>query len=799
MDALSRSFEERHRRRWSARWIWDHRPGEVHLAGDEDAAFGERWVAFRKVLSLPDVPPSVPARLFADGRFVCWVNGAETCRGPARALRGAARYVAVDLAPFLQPGRNVIAVVVHHPGRAMPWWVPEQPVGELGRGAFAMEVDLAGHHVGTDTSWRCSADIGRATLHDAGIRALPAERIALRRAPGWTLPDYDASEWSSAIELDPRTPGSPDAVGPPSPPYGPLLPPPSRPADGRRLSLRLVDLHGRHIPPRLAEALSTYLGSVPPIGLWMADAEHVTVGTVEIDGSATADFRFVLVAGELRDGTDLGADLLALGDGGPGRFHIETFHPRGFRMLAMAVATEGAVAVDGCAVVERFSVPARTARFACSDPRLVQIFEAGRATVDRCALDTYVDCPTREQRAWSVDPVVQTMVDLATSDRWDLPRWSLELRSTPRPDGMLPMVVASDLEGALTIPAVVSHQLRALRELWWYTGDRALIADLLPAFRRSMRTLATSQRSDGLLWDVPGWNFIDWAAVETSGASSILNGLWGRALLDLTELADAADDRGTVAWARARHAELCRGFERFWDRRHLRYRDHLNEDGSSQASQHGQAAAIVGGLVPADRLEALGASMLDSTRIVEARWGVPPSGPRPEGSDVVPPGTIWRTHPDPWWNVDDQLVAAQPFFRYVVHDAAVAAGRPGTIPGLCLDWSRLLDRGGSTLPETWETGTTCHGWSATPTRDLVTATVGVRPAVPGFTAAAVRPHLGILSWVSATLPHPAGDLTVEVSPNAVSIRSPVPVRFDPVNLWGGSPRELPPGRHRLGP
>ncbi|GAA3670838.1 hypothetical protein GCM10022224_038840 [Nonomuraea antimicrobica] len=41
-----------------------------------------------------------------------------------------------------------------------------------------------------------------------------------------------------------------------------------------------------------------------------------------------------------------------------------------------------------------------------------------------------------------------------------------------------------------------------------------------------------------------------------------------------------------------------------------------------------------------------------------------------------------REEPD--WDVDRLVVGAQPFFRYVVHDALALLGAAGEIAGLCL-------------------------------------------------------------------------------------------------------------------
>ncbi len=799
MDPMIEHFESLPTRRWQARWIWHERPEKVRFV--PRGAGTERWVGFRRRLPLDHIPSFAPTRVFADGRFVVWVNGREVLRGPFRAPPGAARYSVADLAPFLVSGPNVVAVLVHHPGAALPWWTPSPASGELGRGALAMEIRLGSEVIGTDQTWLCSAALGRDSHQPGEIRGLPVETFeADALSTDWTRVEFDDRGWSPAVELDSATPHDPEEQQPPSMPYGPLLPPPWQGVVSRRRKLllrpdstaKVVDVSGA-----LSLVSAVDMGVVDgPTEVFFCDLEEVTCGTVEIGGTADEEFRFALVAGELPDGSDLGGDVLASGVGTAGPFRIETIHPRGFRRLAMIVTPPGRIRLASASVTERFSKPRRVASFECSDPDLTAIWRAGRRTVDLCSLDTYVDCPTREQRAWSVDPVVATMVDLATSDRWDLPRWSLELRSTLRPDGMLPMVVVADLEGPVYIPLVVCHQMRAFRELWWYTGDRELVGDLLGTYRRALRWFADLQRDDGLLWDVPGWMFVDWTAVETRGASSVVNGLWGRALLDLSELARAIGDSAVTRWAEERHRTLQEGFEAFWDRNRSRYRDHLGE--SVQASQYGQAAAIVGGLVPAERAEQVVATMLDRRSLVDACWEMPP-GTAPTGTNVVPLGSIWKPHPEPWWDVERELVAAQPFFRYVVHDAAVAAGNAQAVPDLCRDWAPMLRRGGGTLSETWTTGTTCHAWSATPTRDLVTTTLGVRPATPGFGEVTVAPNLGDLDWASATLPHPQGEIRVAIGRDRIEVTSPVPVRIDPRSLWDGAVVRLDAGRHLLTP
>ncbi len=90
----------------------------------------------------------------------------------------------------------------------------------------------------------------------------------------------------------------------------------------------------------------------------------------------------------------------------------------------------------------------------CSDPFLEHLFAVALRTVDLTAQDAYLDCPTRESRAWVGDAVVHQAVDLATDPDWALAVWNPRLLARARPDGMLPMVAVGDFarDGVPPIP-----------------------------------------------------------------------------------------------------------------------------------------------------------------------------------------------------------------------------------------------------------------------------------------------------------------------------------------------------------
>ena len=146
------------------------------------------------------------------------------------------------------------------------------------------------------------------------------------------------------------------------------------------------------------------------------------------------------------------------------------------------------------------------------------------------------------------------------------------------------------------------------------------------------------------------------------------------------------------------------------------------------------------------------------------------------------------------WDVEAEVVSAEPFMSYVVRDAVALAGRAGMLPELYRRWSQFFVDGYDTIGECWGWGTHVHGWSCTPTKDMVFYTLGVTPAEPGYTAVRIAPRLGPLAWAEGTVPTPHGLIRVHATADTVQIESPVPVVLD---LEGQEPRELDAGSHEI--
>ncbi len=790
--------------RWRARWIWFEQPAIRTETATRPVLADpvERIGLFRRTIHLEEVPHVAPARIWSDGRHVMWVNGTEVARGPVRSEPRSARYDVVDLAPHLRVGHNVIAITARHFGVATSWWMPVPPTYSLGAGSVLFEALVGDDWVVSDRTWRCSPGNAWTAVPVPGdVACLPIESFDARRHDhGWQAEGFDDADWSDATEITPIHTGGAADPFPPSEPFG-MLRPPVRTAfpggathtatETRRWVVEGAAATVDPVAQVLADQASAEVGSTDTgsaVQLVAFDLGRIAAGTLEVHLDGAAEGCVVDIAAA--EHVDEHHRLVTLGQHAGLRFvsagelteRFESLEVIGTRHLLAAVRPPVGTPADTPAPTLRLAIHDRHrprppgASFECSDPQLQQIFETGLRTVDLSALDAYVDCPTREQRAWTGDSVVHQMVDLVTNPDWSMAIWHPQLAAEPRPDGMLAMAPSSDFaaDDRTILPDWSLHWVRSVHHLYRYTGDRDVVAELAPVAERTLRWFESYLAADGLLHDVSGWTLLDWASVYSTGCSSTLNALWARALEDLAEMSDWLGNAGTAAWARRRREAVRTAFDVFWDDDRGVYVDHL-VDGLQRpvAAQHGGAAALAAGLVPADRLERVVARLTDRSRLIRRSWVMDTVTAEGGSSGFI---HMVMGYPEPDWDVAEQMVEAEPFFRYVVHDGLARAGRADLVAAACRDWQVFLDAGESTWPECWVGGTRCHGWSSTPTRDLIVHTLGITPAEPGYASVRVAPALGGLDWARATVPSPHGPITVEArADGTVEVDSPVPV------------------------
>ena len=746
-------------RRWDARWIWASDELDATSTTFQVEAAprpADRVVFLRTTLELASAPDRARCRVTADGKYWLYVNGHEIGRGPNRSEPAHLRYDTYDVTPALQAGTNVIAAVVRAYGSPVAFWKPAAPIGMLGNGGLLLEADIDGTHLATDATWRWHpAPYARPA---PGWTSVPATEIVDGRLmpAGWTRAGFDDRDWQPVAELVPSGLGIHRAE-PPTDPFGLLaaseLPPLAERVVEPAAVVAEGDDDGR--PWRTVD-LGRLLNGHPRV-------------TIDADEGAVI---------ELSCGEDLHDDGLPVTE--PRRWSLqytasgrpdetlEALESVGHRYLHAKVRA-GTVRSLSVSVNERLFPRPDGATFSCNDDFLNELWLAGGRTLDACSTDAFMDCPGREQRAWLGDAYVQTVISLVCNPDTRLARWNATLHAQgSRTDGLRPMVAAGDFTDLVTIPDFSLHWVRTLARLWEHLGDAGHLEPLIPRAVDALQWFERHRGDDGLLEELSGWVFVDWAQTERRANTAAIDALYALALDDLATIADAIDDAGTARRARARADRTREAFERYWDADRGVYVDAANPTGgtSRRVSQHTNALAILCGAAAEDRWPAMIDTITDDTRLVMTRH----PGDNGPGSER----RLWFhwTEPEHYagtgrFDEEHDVVLAQPFFTHFVHQAYVRAGRFDELFASFERWRPLLARGNGVIEEYWKHepghGSRCHAWSGSPTYDLTTHVLGVRAASPGYREVTVEPTLGPLREAAGSVPTPHGFIHVRAT------------------------------------
>ncbi|MDE3163509.1 MAG: alpha-L-rhamnosidase, partial [Acidobacteriota bacterium] len=86
-----------------------------------------------------------------------------------------------------------------------------------------------------------------------------------------------------------------------------------------------------------------------------------------------------------------------------------------------------------------------------------------------------------------------------------------------------------------------------------------------------------------------------------------------------------------------------------------------------------------------------------------------------------------------------------------------------------------------------------------PIYDLLTLVAGVEPASPGFATVRIAPHLGSLPALSATFPHPAGNIQLEYHTHGSGLDATItlPEGLSGMFVWHGNSQPLHAGANHI--
>ncbi len=745
---------------------------------------------FKKSLEIPDVPAHYIVHVSADNRFVLYVNGARAGDGPARGDLAHWRYETFDLAPLLHPGANLLAATVWNFG-------VYAPVAQFSdRTAFLVQGDSKAESAAdTNNSWQVEEEPGQTPRP----KKANEQYTYFASGPGETLraADYDWN-WNSPISGSHWLPAAPAMRESPwesgAAPRGvtaniqwALVP------DTLPHMAYTPESPGHIVRTTLpnAEAFPTKPAEIPAhsdVHL-LLDRSELTTAYPQLQFSGGQGSHLTLIYSEaLYDAQMHKGNRNEVGtrqahgitdeiypDGGQNRT-FETLWWRTWRYLDIEVETQDQPITLNSLEAHYTAYPFNVqAKFESSDPELDKIFAIGWHTAQLDAHETYMDTPYYEQLQYAGDTRLQALITYAMTGDDRLPRQAIRALNDSRiPAG----ITASRYPSSLPqyIPTFSLLWIGMIRDNYMYRPDKSFVQDNLPGARTVLEWFASYQHPDGVLGQLPWWSFIDWIETETkrpfpsydkNDESCLTTMQYIGALEDAIDLEKALGSPEHVAIDTTHLDRAKKGVvAQCWDQQKQLFADNAAKD---MYSEHTNMLAVLFDVAPKKDQQAI------MKRVVARRI---------DGSDGTKPVS------------DPPMIGASFYFRYYLARALDHAGMADKYIDTLGDWRGFLKMGFTTWPEQpGDTRSDSHAWTAHPTYDLLTLVAGIQPASPGFQTVRIAPHLGNLTHLEATYPHPLGLIHVRYEGSQANIVLPTGLRG--TFVWKGEETKLHEGTNSL--
>ena len=412
-----------------------------------------------------------------------------------------------------------------------------------------------------------------------------------------------------------------------------------------------------------------------------------------------------------------------------------TFSPlwwRAGRYVQLLIETaDEPLTVDHFAIRETRYPLERESCFECDETRLVETLPVMVRGMQMCSHETYMDCPYYEQLMYAGDTRLEVLTTYAMTRDPRLPRKAVAAYDwSRRPDGLTQ--ARFPCNHAQVIPPFSLWWVCMVHDYAMWRGDEAFIRSVMPGVRSVMETFRGYFNTDGLVEAPRGWNFVDWEPEwrasrdgappdAPSGVSGPVNWQMVLALRAKTELENMLDE----PWLAARDEDAAaaltkRTLRAFWSTSRAMLADDLAH---TRFSEHSQCLAILSGLLPRE----------EARQAAEALFSA------------------------------DDLARTTIYFSHYLLETCRLTGRMDRFFLRLEEWYDLPRNGLKTTIEHPEPSRSdCHAWGAHPLFHTRATVLGVRPASFGFESVAIRPQLGPLERASGTVPHPRGEITVEV-------------------------------------
>ncbi|MDR1160865.1 MAG: glycoside hydrolase [Tannerellaceae bacterium] len=527
------------------------------------------WLIYRKTVDIATVPHSLTARIAVDSKYWLWVNNKMVVfegglkRGPSPQ---GAYYDVVDIAPYLTPGENLIAVLVWHFGQ------DGFSHSNSGKAALLFDAVASGIEIASDASWQCA--LYEAYQHtDAPF-------------PNFRLPEsnirFDArreiKDWNQTTFKGSLSQAAPIAKAGAAP-FGPLT---ERPIP------QWKD-HGLASYPAVRQSGDTLICRLPyncQVTPWLrVEAKPGATIHIQTDNYRGGGDNNVRAEYITREGVQEYESY-----GWMNGHEVWYIIPEGVNVLEARYRETGYKAEF-------------TGSFQCNDPFYTELWKRSARTLYITMRDSYMDCPDRERAQWwgdEVNELGETFYALSPAAQQLATKGIYELMNWQQEDGVIfsPMP-AGNWAKELPLQMLASVGWYGFYTQYFYSADSAFVPVVYDRLHRYLHDVWKVDKSGLAIERSGGWNWGDWG--ENIDMGVLTNCWYYLALKAQRAFAGQLGKQEDVALITQKMETIANCFDtRFWNGTAYRSPGYKGE-----TDDRAQAMAVVSGLASKEKYPAI--------------------------------------------------------------------------------------------------------------------------------------------------------------------------------------------------
>jgi hypothetical protein len=149
---------------------------------------------------------------------------------------------------------------------------------------------------------------------------------------------------------------------------------------------------------------------------------------------------------------------------------------------------------------------------------------------------------------------------------------------------------------------------------------------------------------------------------------------------------------------------------------------------------------------------------------------------------------------------DDSLAQCTIYYKFYLYQAYVEAGLGDDYINWLDIWRENMAMGLTTWGEdanVFGTRSDCHAWGASPNIEFFRTVLGIDSDAVAFKRVRIEPHLGDLKEIGGSMPHPAGEISVQykVKGKKLQVEITLPDAVDGIFVHGSESRPLCGGKN----